>query len=143
MTVQAILNAKGADVATARPDASINDVVRQLKDRGVGALVISSDGASIEGIVSERDVMRALAEHGAATLDMPVSNLMTKSVRTGELTDPIASVMATMTQHRIRHLPIVKDGALCGIVSIGDAVKARIGEIESEAHALRDYIAGS
>ena len=143
MTVQAILNAKGSDVATTRPDTSIKDVVQQLKDRGVGALVISSDGSSIEGIVSERDVMRALAEHGAATLGMSVSALMTKKVRTGQLGDPVARVMATMTEHRIRHLPIVKDGALCGIVSIGDAVKARIGEIESEAHALRDYIAGS
>ena len=143
MTVQAILNAKGTDVATTRPDASIKDVVQQLKDRGVGALVISSDGASIEGIVSERDVMRALAEHGAATLGMSVSALMTKNVRTGQLSDPVARVMATMTEHRIRHLPIVKDDVLCGIVSIGDAVKARIGEIESEAHSLRDYIAGS
>ena len=143
MTVQAILNAKGTDVATARSDALIKDVVRQLKERGVGALVISDDGQTVQGIISERDVMRGLAAHGAGALDMRVSELMTKDVQTGKLADTVASVMTTMTERRIRHLPIVEDGVMCGIVSIGDAVKARIGEVETEAHALRDYIAGS
>lgn len=143
MTVQAILNVKGSDVATASPDASVKDVVRQLKDRGVGALVISDDGRTLQGIISERDVIRGLARQGPGVLDARVSELMTKDVHTGKLTDTIASVMTTMTARRIRHLPIVEDGALCGIVSIGDAVKARLGEVESEAHALRDYIAGS
>ena len=143
MTVQAILNVKGTDVATVPPDMSIKDVVHQLKDRGVGALVISSDGRVVEGIVSERDVVRGLARLGAGLLDMRVSELMTKDVHTGKLADTIAGVMTTMTERRIRHLPIVEDGALCGIVSIGDAVKARLGEVESEAHSLRDYIAGS
>ncbi len=143
MTVQAILNVKGSDVATASPDASVKDVVRQLKDRGVGALVISDDGRTLQGIISERDVIRGLARQGPGVLDARVSELMTKDVSTGKLTDTIAGVMTTMTTRRIRHLPIVEDGALCGIVSIGDAVKARLSEVESEAHALRDYISGS
>ncbi len=143
MTVQAILNAKGSDVATAQPDVSIKELVRQLKDRGVGALVISDDGRAVQGIISERDVMRGLAKHGAGALDMQASVLMTKDVQTGKLADTVASVMTTMTECRIRHLPIVEDGTLCGIVSIGDAVKARLDEVETEAHAMRDYIAGS
>ncbi len=143
MTVQAILNVKGTDVATAPADTSVKDIVQKLRDRGVGALVISDDGTTVRGIISERDVMRGLAKNGAAALDMKAAELMTKDVRIGKLTDTIADVMATMTERRIRHLPIVEDGALCGIVSIGDAVKARLGEVETEAHALRDYIAGS
>ncbi len=143
MTVQAILNIKGSDVATASPETSVKDVVRQLKERGVGALVISDDGRTLQGIISERDVIRGLARQGPGVLDARASELMTKDVHTGKLTDTIAGVMTTMTARRIRHLPIVEDGALCGIVSIGDAVKARLGEVESEAHALRDYIAGS
>ncbi len=143
MTVQAILNAKGSDTATAKSDASVKDVVRQLRDRGVGALVISDDGRAVQGIISERDIVRGLSRQGAGLLDMAASAVMTKDVYTGRCADTVASVMTTMTAHRIRHLPIVEDGALCGIVSIGDVVKVRLGEIESEATALRNYIAGS
>ncbi len=141
MNVEAILRAKGSNVATIRPDATVAAAVRELKTRGIGALLVSEDGRRVAGILSERDIVHALAEQGAALLAMPVDQLMTRKVVTCVPEDTVSDLMARMTQHRFRHLPVVKDGILIGIVSIGDLVKNRIEEVEFEADSLRSFIA--
>ena len=142
MKVEDILSVKGRRVATVRPEASVAAVAKQLRLEGVGALVVSQDGASVEGIVSERDVVRGLAQHGADLLDLPVTRIMTRAVATCAPDDPVKSVMAEMTRRRVRHLPVVVGGRLGGIVSIGDVVKNRLDEIELEVDVLRDaYLA--
>jgi len=141
MNVEAILRAKGSNVATIRPDATVGAAVRELKTRGIGALLVSEDGRRVAGILSERDIVHALAEQGAALLTMPVDRLMTRKVITCVPEDTVSELMARMTQHRFRHLPVVKDGILIGIVSIGDLVKNRIEEVEFEADSLRSFIA--
>ena len=142
MDVNALLKGKGANVATIRPSATIEDATTRLKEEGVGALVVSQDGARIEGILSERDVVRGLASHGEALLSMNVSELMTKPVKTCSRDDNIRDVMSQMTMSRIRHLPVVEGDALCGIISIGDVVKNRLEELETETNVLRDFIVG-
>ncbi len=142
MDVASILKSKGKNVVTARPDAKIAEVVRELKDERIGALVVSEDNIEVLGIISERDILRGLADHGLDLLDMRVDKLMTREVFTCAPTDRTSILMAQMTDRRIRHLPVIENGALCGIVSIGDVVKVRLDEIESEANALRDYISG-
>ena len=141
MNVEAILRSKGNGVATIRPDATIAAAARDLKTHGIGALLVSQDGKRVDGILSERDIVHALAEHGAALLAMRVDRLMTRRVITCVPEDTVGELMARMTQHRFRHLPVVKDGALIGIVSIGDLVKNRIEEVEFEASSLRSFIA--
>ena len=143
MDVATILKSKGKNVVTARPDAKIAEVVRKLKDGRIGALVVSEDDRKVLGIISERDIVRGLADHGPDLLDMRVDELMTRDVLTCAPTDRTSKLMAKMTGRRIRHLPVTDGGALCGIVSIGDVVKIRLDEIESEASALRDYVAGA
>lgn len=143
MRVERMLAAKGAKVVTARPDATIATVIGALKREGIGALVVIEDGARILGIISERDIVRALVDHGAAVLTMRVDELMTRSVRTCAPGANIKDVMTEMTESRIRHLPVVQEGKLCGIISIGDVVKNRLDELESETSALRDYVLGS
>ena len=141
MNVQSILQAKGSDVATITKAASLADASAQLRDRGVGALVVSDDGRHIEGIVSERDVVRALAAHGAGALGRSVSSVMSTDVVTCRTGDSVEELMVSMTERRIRHLPVIDaDGLLSGIVSIGDVVKARLGQLETENQALFDYI---
>jgi CBS domain-containing protein len=141
MNVQSILQAKGSDVATITKAASLADASAQLRDRGVGALVVSDDGRHIDGIVSERDVVRALAAHGAGALGRSVSSAMTIDVITCSARDSVEELMVSMTERRIRHLPVIDaDGLLSGIVSIGDVVKARLGQLETENQALFDYI---
>lgn len=141
MNVQSILASKGGDVATTTQGATLADVAQQLRDRGVGALVVSGDGRAIEGIVSERDVVRALAAHGSGTLGRTVGSVMSTDVVTCSSADGVERLMSLMTERRIRHLPVVDaDGHLGGIISIGDVVKARLGELESENKALFDYI---
>ena len=142
MKVQAMLSAKGHEVATTLPETVISTVIRKLKLEGVGALVVSEDGDHVVGIISERDVVRGLAEHGAELLDMRVADLMTRNVKTCSPEDDLKHVMTEMTRSRIRHLPVTEDGRLCGIVSIGDVVKTRLDELETETSALRDYIVG-
>ncbi len=142
MRVEAMLAAKGDKVVTARPDAAIATVIRMLKLEGIGALVVSEDGVRILGIISERDIVRALVDHGADVLNMRVAELMTRSVKTCAPEANINDVMAEMTSSRVRHLPVVRDGELCGIISIGDVVKNRLEELETETSVLRDYIAG-
>ncbi len=141
MYVSALLANKGADVVTARPDTTIGDAVSLLAEKKIGVLVISSDGTSIDGILSERDIVRGLADQGSRISTTPASELMSRSVVTCAPTDTISSLMVLMTERRIRHLPVIESGALIGIVSIGDIVKHRIAEIESEAEALRQYVA--
>ena len=141
MNVQSILGGKGSDVATVGQKASLADAAAQLRDRGVGALVVSDDGRHIDGIVSERDVVRALAAHGAAALGRTVRSVMSTTVVTCVADDSVEQLMSSMTERRIRHLPVVDDeGLLAGIVSIGDVVKARLGQLQVENEALTDYI---
>jgi CBS domain-containing protein len=141
MNVQSILQVKGSDVATITKGASLADASAQLRDRGVGALVVSDDGRHIEGIVSERDVVRALAAHGAGALGRSVSSAMSIDVVTCRTGDSVEELMVSMTERRIRHLPVIDgDSLLSGIVSIGDVVKARLAQLESENQALFDYI---
>lgn len=141
MNVQSILAGKGGDVATTIQGATLADVAQQLRDRGVGALVVSGDGQAIEGIVSERDLVRALAAHGSGALGRTVGSVMSTDVVTCSSADGVERLMSLMTERRIRHLPVVDaDGHLDGIISIGDVVKARLGELESENKALFDYI---
>jgi CBS domain-containing protein len=142
MNVETILRTKGRDVATIDPEATIGEAVRRLGARGVGALVVSGDGVGVEGILSERDIVLGLADRGAALLSERVGDRMTRRVHTCAPEDTVEDLMGMMTQKRIRHLPVVKDGALCGIVSIGDVVKNRLDEIEFEASSLRSMIAG-
>ena len=144
MQVREILAAKGQRVVTIRPDATIATAVHRLALERVGALVVSEDGVTIAGIISERDIVRGLAEEGAAImgLDRKVADLMTTTVTTCGPEDKVKNLMAEMTRRRIRHLPVVDDGRLAGIVSIGDVVKSRLEEMELETLVLRDaYIA--
>ena len=141
MNVQSILTAKGTDVTTVTPDVSLAQAAADLRDRGVGALVVSSDGTTIAGIISERDVVRAIAAHGASALGRTVASAMSTDVITCRAEDSVESLMASMTDRRIRHLPVVDArGALGGIVSIGVIVKQRLGQLESENQALHEYV---
>ena len=141
MNVDTILTSKGSDVATIDQHASLTDAVAQLRDRGIGALVVSHDGRHIDGIVSERDVVRALAGHGASALGRSVASVMSTAVVTCRCGDSVEELMASMTESRFRHLPVVDDDAvLIGIISIGDVVKARLGQLQSENRALTEYI---
>ena len=141
MLVAQILKAKGSEVATISPDKTIGDVISALAEFRVGALVVSSGDAKIDGIISERDVVRGLAEHGGVS-DMTVSELMTAEVETCTRESTTEELMSQMTEHRFRHVPVVEDNKLVGIVSIGDVVNARVRELETEREQLTDYISG-
>jgi CBS domain-containing protein len=141
MHVQNILKVKGSAVATVAPDATLADATASLRDHGVGALVVSQDGRTIDGILSERDVVRALAAHGGSTLGRDVASAMSTAVTTCHGHDTVDHLMAMMTERRIRHLPVVDDdGKMSGIISIGDVVKARVGQLQIENDQLHDYI---
>ncbi|MEU4822591.1 CBS domain-containing protein [Actinomadura citrea] len=140
MRIRDILRRKGEAVATVRPEATVRQLLVVLAEHNIGATVVSPDGASIAGIVSERDVVRRLHEHGAALLDRPVSEIMTAEVRTCGPGDQVEDLRHAMTEHRFRHVPVVVDGRLVGIVSIGDVVKSAIDELESDREHLVDYI---
>lgn len=140
MRVSGILASKGSIVATIAPTATVAEAADQLRTRGVGALVVSDDGRRIEGIVSERDVVRRLAERGELVLSDQVATVMTAEVRTCAPEDAAEDLMRLMTEHRIRHLPVSVDDILVGIVSIGDVVKWRVTELEDETRQLHDYI---
>ncbi|GMG83758.1 CBS domain-containing protein [Paralimibaculum aggregatum] len=143
MKVEEILKAKGQEVVTVRPSESIATFAHRLRMAGIGAMIVSEDGARMDGIISERDVVRGLAEYGANCLTMAVSNLMTSRVVTCGPADSIAQIARLMTQNRIRHLPVVDGRRLVGLVSIGDVVKHRFEEMELEAHVLRDIATAS
>jgi CBS domain-containing protein len=140
MHISEILRRKGGEVATIEPDAQVRRLLALLAEQNIGAVVVSTDGTTIEGIASERDVVRRLNDRGAGLLDEPVSSIMTATVRTCEPGDNVEDLRATMTEHRIRHVPVVRDGKLAGIVSIGDVVKSAIAELETEREQLVDYI---
>ncbi|WP_433461503.1 CBS domain-containing protein [Spirillospora sp. CA-128828] len=140
MRIRDILRRKGDAVATVRPEATVRQLLAILAEHNIGAVVVSPDGTSIAGIVSERDVVRRLHEHGAALLDHPVSDIMTAEVRSCGPGDRVEDLRRVMTEHRFRHAPVVADGRLAGIVSIGDVVKSAIDELESEREHLVDYI---
>lgn len=142
MNVETILRNKGSWVATIRPDATIEEAIDMLNRERIGALVVSEDGTSVDGVLSERDIVIALAKDGAELLRRSVDEVMTRSVITCNPSDSVGELMAEMTNRRIRHLPVVRDGRLCGIVSIGDVVKNRLDEVEFEANSLRSFIAG-
>lgn len=150
MTVKHVLQAKGSEVATISPDATLTELVDGLAEHRIGAMVVSSDGQTIDGIVSERDIVRALRSQGGLPsfrdsrlihLDkVTVREIMTTDVRTCEPTTSIDEVMTVITTGRIRHVPVVSEGKLVGLVSIGDIVKARISHLEWERSALVDYV---
>lgn len=139
MNVQTILGDKGTEVATIASDATVGDAVKLLGERRIGALPVV-DGDSIAGIMSERDVIYCLRDHGAEVLDWPISKVMSSPAITVDPSTPVLSALALITQRRVRHLPVVSGGRLVGIVSIGDLVKHRIERIEHEAAAMREYI---
>jgi len=143
MNVHSILEHKGRAVATIRPEAGIEEAVALLRFKGVGALVVSRDQTIVEGILSERDIVRALAEWGSDVGGMRVATLMSRDVVCCTEADSIADIMRLMTERRIRHLPVVERGALAGIVSIGDVVKSRIEEVELESKVMREFIASA
>jgi CBS domain-containing protein len=143
MNVETILRNKGIWVATIRPDATIAEAVDMLHKERIGALVVSEDGEGVDGILSERDIVMALADHHADLLSRNVDQIMTRKVVTCEPGDTVSDLMAEMTNRRIRHFPVVADGRLCGIVSIGDLVKSRLDEVEFEASSLRSFISGA
>jgi CBS domain-containing protein len=143
MNVQSIIGSKGTDVATIEQSATLANAVASLGEHGIGALVVSGNGRAIEGIVSERDIVRAAARSGASALDATVGSVMSTDVITCALGDGVDRLMSLMTERRIRHLPVVDDhGHLVGIVSIGDVVKARLAELVQENQALSQYISG-
>ncbi|HEU0216518.1 MAG TPA: CBS domain-containing protein [Stellaceae bacterium] len=143
MNVDAILRTKGREVAVIRPQETVGTVVDMLIAKNIGALVVSENGESVDGIISERDIVHGLAARGADLLALKVAEVMTRPVVTCDPADSVDQLMAEMTNRRIRHFPVVQDGRLYGIVSIGDVVKSRLDEVEYEARSLRSFIAGA
>jgi CBS domain-containing protein len=140
MQVAALLeNRATADIVSVAPDASLQDAVKILAEKRIGAVPVM-EGGQVVGILSERDIMYCLAAHGGAALDKPVREAMTAPVVTVECTTSNLEALALMTERRFRHLPVVKNGAMCGFLSIGDLVKSRLDEVSGEAMAMRDYI---
>ncbi len=142
MLADQILERKGRQVSTIPPSTTVRAATEALAAANVGALVVSPDGAALAGIVSERDIVRRLATDGPALLDQPVSVVMEAELHTCSGGDHVDHLMHLMTEHRIRHLPVVADGVLVGIISIGDVVKTRVDELETEKSQLVDYIRG-
>ncbi len=138
MKVTSILRVKGAQVTTVTPDTTIGSIVRTLTGKSIGAVVVSDEGVNLLGIVSERDILHALGVYGARVLDLHASDIMVRRPVTCRPDDSVTRLMADMTRYRVRHLPVVEDGRLQGIVSIGDVVKHRLDELETEANILRE-----
>ena len=139
MTVRAILDSKGHQIQSVEPDAKLAVAIKILADRKIGAVLAMSNGR-IEGILSERDIVRVLGERGARVLDEPVSATMTRKVVSCRQADTVAAIMEMMTSGKFRHLPVVEEGKVVGLISIGDIVKSRVREFEMEQEALREYI---
>jgi CBS domain-containing protein len=140
MNVKIILAAKGGNIVCIEPNADLAAAAQLLSSHRIGAVLIRGAGGRLAGILSERDIVRALAEHGSAALTLQVGKVMTRNVATCGEDDTIASIMEQMTAGKFRHMPVVTKGQLVGVVSIGDVVKQHVGEIETESEALRDYI---
>lgn len=141
--ISMILERKGAGVVTIKPDAMLLAAAGAMSEHNIGALVVSSDGTTVEGIVSERDVVRELARRGTGAVKQTVADLMSTDVTTCGPDATVDDLMAAMTKQRIRHVPIVDDGSLVGIVSIGDVVKVRLDELEVEKESLEQYVTGA
>ena len=141
MHVAAVLKRKGSDIVSIRPGDPIAAVTRMLAERRIGAALVVDGGAPV-GILSERDIVRGVAKQGGGVLQQPVSTLMTRDLVTCRPDDTVAHVMAVMSERRIRHLPVMDGGRLIGLISIGDAVKARLDDAELEVESLRTYVAG-
>jgi CBS domain-containing protein len=140
MRIADVLRGKGDTVVTVVPDITVRDLLALLAEHRIGATVVSTDGARVDGIVSERDVVRAIAARGAAVLSERVADIMTADVQTCTPDASVNDLMRAMTEGRFRHVPVVVEGRLSGIVSIGDVVKMRIGELETERESLERYI---
>ena len=140
MNVKTLLAAKGGDIISIEPSADLAAAVRLLAKHRIGAVVICGAGGRLAGILSERDIVRALADHGPSALDLSVGQIMTRNVLTCSEDDSVATLMERMTSGKFRHLPVLRDGKLIGLVSIGDIVKQRVEAVERESEALRDYI---
>ena len=140
MTVSAILKEKGDEIFSLSPGQSLSEAAEMLAEKRVGALLVL-DGGRMAGILSERDIVRALAAKGASVLESPVADTMTRKVRHCEPSDTVSRVMEIMTEGRFRHLPVMEGGDLVGFISIGDVVKRRIGEVQQEAESIREYVA--
>ena len=143
MLVETILATKGSEVATADASETVSQAVTRMEGNGIGALVIIDRAGRPTGILSERDIARGVSRYGAGLPDTPIASLMTNDLVTCKPDDSAADIMAVMTDRRIRHVPVLRNGALAGIISIGDVVKVRLGEIEQEASDLRAYISGT
>jgi CBS domain-containing protein len=141
MTVRTILSLKGKNCVTIAPEATLAEAARVLSEKRIGAVVVTGAGERVAGILSERDIVRALAKHGADALAQTVASVMTREVVTCTADETIPALMQRMTAGRFRHVPVVEQGRLAGIVSIGDVVKHRIAEVERESQALKQYIA--
>ena len=139
MTVRAILDTKGHQIESVEPDARLSSAIKTLAERKIGAVLVMSEDR-IEGILSERDIVRVLGERGAAVLDEPVSAVMTRKVVSCKQADTVAAIMEMMTSGKFRHLPVIEEGRVVGLISIGDIVKWRVREYEAEQEALREYI---
>ncbi|MFM9843873.1 MAG: CBS domain-containing protein [Dongiaceae bacterium] len=140
MHARDILKNKGSRVFNAKAEMLVADISRMLHENRIGAVLILDAAGQIAGILSERDIVSGMAKHGAAVTAMTVGSLMTREVMTCQPTDLIADIMATMTAKRIRHLPVVEDGRLLGVISIGDVVKHRLDEAAHEVDSLREYV---
>jgi len=138
MRVRDIIRAKGTEVETVRGDSMMPVALHKLTTLNIGALVVSPDGALVDGVLAERDVVRGLARHGSRLLELQVRDVMTRGTPTCSPDDPVTKVMVDMTRSRNRHVPVVEDHRLCGLVSIGDVVKSRLDDLELEAAVLRD-----
>ncbi|MGF1477067.1 MAG: CBS domain-containing protein [Geminicoccaceae bacterium] len=143
MLIAQILKAKGSDTITTTADCSVHDAAKLMAEHNIGAVVVLDKAGEIAGIISERDITRALARDGDQIVSHDVGDLMTKDVVTTDRSASVQNLMRRMTEHRIRHLPVVEDNQLLGVISIGDVVKSRMTELESETSMLHDYIAGS
>ena len=139
MTVRAILDIKGRQILSVQPEARLSEAIAMLGERRIGAVLVMSQGR-IEGILSERDIVRVLGDRGAAVIDAPVSAVMTRKVVSCKPADTVAAIMEMMTMGKFRHLPVIDGERVVGLISIGDVVKWRVGEYEMEQEALRDYI---
>jgi len=143
MSVAHILNDKGREIITAKPDSTVSEVAILLTKHDIGAVVICNDKATVQGIISERDIVREISKNGSHALQLHAVNIMTTNVYTARPDDRETELMALMTERRIRHVPVMQDGQLAGMISIGDVVKQRIEEIEKEAAEMKAYISTS
>lgn len=143
MTAARILSRKQRDTITIKSSAKISEAIDLLSQNNIGAVVVSDDGRTVAGILSERDIVHGFRRSGAALLETNVRDIMTTSIQTCTMADPLRNLLAVMTERRVRHLPVVEDNELVGIVSIGDVVKLRLDDLVLEAEALRGYITGA